>query len=145
MEKRGMLMLIGACTISALLGIGMGYLVFGPIGFSAQINGHVGQYAPASEPEFLLADFDIFSDSYATNPPDYPVVQSPESYHRFLVTSHDGYIAVYHTDGDGSNELMEVTTTRTNALPLVEQQRLAHGIRIYTEEALIRILEDYGS
>ncbi|MCL2216118.1 MAG: hypothetical protein FWB91_03755 [Defluviitaleaceae bacterium] len=152
MAKSRMYVLIGICAVSALLGIGLGYFVFGPIGFSAReadLENNADyeifqKYAP-NEPDFLLAYSDI-TPEHNPGPDDSPAeAPSPEPLHRFVVTTLDGYIVVYHAALDGRGEIMEITSTPVNALPLVEQSRLAQGIRIYTEEALIRILEDYGS
>ncbi|MCL2839673.1 MAG: BofC C-terminal domain-containing protein [Defluviitaleaceae bacterium] len=134
--------LITICTISALTGIGLGYFFFGPATISASESTSAvkyevfPKYIPIdSEPELMQA--------YSTiNPTPEPL---PIPSHLFVVSIYDGYIAVYHSAPEGKGILKEVTTTKINALPLIEQVRLEQGINIYTEEALIRILEDYGS
>jgi len=145
MKKKYVLLTI--CTISALVGIGLGYFVFGPAALSAQ--------EAETEHEIKYADFQkyvpeqeatqVYNPTPPTPLPEPPAEPIEPPPHLFVVTTVDGYIAVYHAASDGKGELIEITSTPTNALPLIEQSRLAQGIRIYTEEALIRILEDYGS
>ena len=155
MEKHGIYALIGICAVSALLGIGLGYFIFGPVSFSAQTNAQeyeaLQKYVPQAEPDFLLAYSDLTLgyapdtvDSFDLAEVPHPA-EHPEQIYQFMVTSLDGYIVVYRSNQNGQGEIIETTSTAVNALPLVEQQRLAQGIRVYTEEALIRILEDYGS
>ena len=70
----------------------------------------------------------------------------PEPGHRYIVTSQNGYIVVLYANPTGKAEQIKtLTSTPIVSLPPEEQERLAQGINIYTEEALIRILEDYGS
>jgi hypothetical protein len=140
-------LLIVTCTASALLGIALGYFVFGPIGVSARTGAANPPPETAEErkiekitTEPLLAYVNYDTKSAQEFEPD----REPTTpAHRFIVTSKDGVIVVYHA-GEKS-EIKEVTLTPVNALPPEEQERLAQGILIYTEEALIRILEDYGS
>ena len=135
---------MGICFISAIVGMGLGYFIFGSmLGKNTEVNAEeytpFSKYIPDEEPEIVLAYSDISIMPAEITPP------APEPSHLFVVTSRDGYITVYHAAIDGTGEIKEVTSIKTNALPLIEQQRLAQGINIYTEEALIRILEDYGS
>ncbi|MCL1883663.1 MAG: BofC C-terminal domain-containing protein [Defluviitaleaceae bacterium] len=124
-------LICGTCVASALAGIALGYFVFGPIGVSARDG--IAAAAYESDAGFI---------ELAEAEPE-TVISDSEPAHNFIVTSRDGYIAVYYAGEE--TELRELTFTPVNALPPEEQERLAQGIHIYTEEALTRILEDYGS
>ncbi|MCL2200111.1 MAG: BofC C-terminal domain-containing protein [Defluviitaleaceae bacterium] len=121
--------LIGACTFSSVLGLMLGYFIFGPIGVSAR----TGEQPVVEEIPYIH-----YAEPYV-KAEEQPEPSEEESY-KFVVTSKDGVIVVYQGD-----RLKETTQTYVNALPIEEQERLAQGIPIYTEEALVRILEDYGS
>lgn len=62
---------------------------------------------------------------------------------RYMVGTSNGFVAVFY--GTSGEALKEITTTPTTALPPEEQQRLLEGIRVYTNEELVRVLQDYGS
>ena len=62
---------------------------------------------------------------------------------RYLVGTSNGFLAVFY--GTSGDSIKEVTTTPTTALPPEEQLRLLEGIRVYTNEELVRVLQDYGS
>jgi hypothetical protein len=64
---------------------------------------------------------------------------------RFILTTQDGFLAVFHADTKGPVRLMEQTSIPVAPLPQAERDRLTLGILVYTEEALHRLLEDYGS
>jgi len=139
MEK---LIVGGICTISALIGIGLGYMAFGSIRASAMVdneiftNDYVAEYLDVG---VELEDI-VYSESVQAEPVE-------EYAHRYLVTASDGYIVIYNLmmDEKSGGQVREVTTTTIDSLAPEEQALLLGGIRIYTEEALVRILEDYGS
>lgn len=133
--------LLALCVLSALLGISLGYLVFGPIQASAM----AGRESLRDSDEILydaeLASFSFHIDEmYHTSTPEFS-----EEGHRYLVTAQDGYIVVYDLISGGKIQSPEVTSTTIDSLDPEEQARLLGGIRVYTDEALVRILEDYGS
>jgi hypothetical protein len=66
----------------------------------------------------------------------------PAPSHAYILTARDGYIVVLHAHDRTEKE---ITPTPVNIFPPEEQERLAQGIYVYTEEALFRLLEDYGS
>lgn len=111
---------LGVCTASIVVGGTLGYFVFGPMGVSADAE------------EICYAPLEEYYVPCLTYEPAKPA---------YILTVSDGYIVVLGPD----EELWETTPTPVNALPPEEQQRLEEGIRLYSEEALIRILEDYGS
>jgi hypothetical protein len=84
------------------------------------------------------AAVEYFEEQAAETEIEYSNEQNAEV--NYLVSSSGGFLVVYN-----ANEEPEFTLIPVNALPAEEQERLAAGIRVYTEEALIRILEDYGS
>ena len=118
------------CTVLAVAGIALGYFVFGPLGVSVRANaanGDIFEEQPVQIPAYVNHD---------TPAPIEPA-------HGYILTSHNGVVVVHHF-GDKTG-IKETTRIPVNALPPEDQARLAEGIRIYTEEALVRILEDYGS
>jgi hypothetical protein len=127
--------LVVFCAVSAVAGIALGYFIFGPMGVSAGItdydySGEVAEYTQ----RYSIRAYE----------PIYEVAENPvEPTHNYILTVNNGYIVVLHAGDDPT--IKEITPTPVNALPPEEQERLAQGIHIYTEEALIRILEDYGS
>ena len=126
--------LLGICIVAAIAGVALGYFVFGPIGVYAGIATTTG------ESHIVLPREDT-SSAYCRETEE--TAKEPEPDHDFILTVDDGYIIVLHA-GD-EREIKETIYTAADALPQEELERLASGIRIYTEEALIRILEDYGS
>jgi len=129
MYKHKRYVIFGICILSALVGIGAGYVIAGTLQASAMASrAEYGNYF-ATEIEPAIPE----PEAYASEPE-----------HRYLVTAQDGYIVVYNMNNPGQ-DAREVTTTTINALDREEQERLIEGIRIYSEEALVRILEDYGS
>ena len=135
--------LFGVCTLSSAMGVALGYFIFSPIGGSTGVIGanaaHYSSYYLDEIPAYV--NFDI--SAVQETDPEIPYELTHEISYSYIVTSHEGFIAVYRA-GE-KPELMEITTTPTNALPQEEQDRLSQGIHIHTEEALIRILEDFGS
>jgi len=75
------------------------------------------------------------------DPPDYN--PSP----RYILRTDQGFVTVFYVQNaqDQSITIKERTRTPTCALSPEERQRLSDGIYIYTEEQLIRLLQDYDS
>ena len=117
------------CALSAAAGILLGYFVVGSVGVSAM-------KASFEEAEELSLGKNIFQEAKIET-------QKPQLQNQnFIVASKDDFIVVYCAD---TLEIIETTFTHVTALPHEEQERLANGIYILGEEALMRILEDYGS
>ena len=125
-----------ACVASVLMGFSIGYMVFS-----------------TGEPVLAYGDAGPPSASYISAvTPELPGVETPETTpppppeagHMFVVTVLDGYIVIYHSQENGGG-LKEVTSTIVDALAPEEQEQLKNGIKIYSEEDLARILQDYGS
>ncbi|WP_341877012.1 BofC C-terminal domain-containing protein [Defluviitalea saccharophila] len=71
-------------------------------------------------------------------------IASKSPYH-FVVGVYNGYIAIFYNNEEGELEIKEITETPISSLPIEEQNKLKEGIKVYGEEALIRILQDYTS
>ena len=137
-----------ACVASVLMGFAIGYIVF-------ETGEPVLAYADAPmDPPAASYSADVtpgFTPGFASGLPsledfirDYSQPRTPEADYLFLVTVLDGYIVVYHSEESGG-ELKEITSTSIYSFSLEEQEQLKYGIKIYSEEGLARILQDYGS
>ena len=122
-----------ACIVSLMMGFTLGYL------FTVQGEYYVAyaEAAPPNQSPFVAVIPETQPPPTETPPPE------PEQ-HLYIVTTTNGYLAIYHSENNGGG-LKELTTTTVCALPREEQEALKAGIRIYTEEALVRLLQDYGS
>lgn len=78
----------------------------------------------------------------AENPPRESVAAAG---HRYVLSLFDGYVAVFSASGEAATDVMEVTGTPASALSPDERRRLTTGIKIFSEDQLARILQDYGS
>ena len=63
---------------------------------------------------------------------------------RYRIGTDHGFVAVFYV-ADDYLALKERTRTPESALSSEERERLADGVYIYTEEQLVRALQDYGS
>lgn len=63
----------------------------------------------------------------------------------YVVTEHEGFVAVFRQSGSAPLRLVEVTRTPLSSLPFGEQARIREGVIVYSEEALLRIIQDYES
>ena len=155
-EKYEYHLMIGILSLSALLGIGMGYLVFGPL-YARTNNEQQGVYYNYDDNIMLAGlmydnSLHLEQQSYYNMELEYNevgemVVCEDEETHSFIVTSYDGYVIILYSEANGKAEwvIHEITTTPVSGLPYEEQERLISGIPVYTEEELIRILQDYES
>jgi len=147
MKKRDTIILIAIFTLCAIVGGGLGYLAFGPIGVRADNSSYdTPQQQPAT------ASFNIESPTLQDIHDEQEQAGYSNEYDNektatgFIVTTSDGYIVVFYASNEGKGgQIMETTSTHVGTLPPEEQDRLAHGIRVDTYEALLRLLEDYGS
>lgn len=63
---------------------------------------------------------------------------------HYLVKDVDGVVTIYNMDNeDKINELIEITEVETKYLTETDQEDLKQGIRVYTEQKLNKLLEDF--
>jgi len=133
-----------ACLTSVFLGFVLGYIFFvpGELTLAYEDTAAVYKagypYVAAIHPE--LSDPPVQSKTPAY---DQPIIDNQPS-HLYIVTIIGGYIAIYHAEENGGG-LKEVTSTSVGTLAPEELALLTTGIKIYSEEALARILQDYSS
>jgi len=140
-EKKLYALVIGACVLSIVLGVAFGYLIFGGATVNASIYaGSQVQGEPFTVPLISGKASEVMDIAQETA----GFLPSDNEAHRYIVTVLDGYITVFYADHIGGG-VKEKTTSPADVLPSTDIQRLQEGIRIYTEEALARILQDYGS
>ena len=134
-----------ACMASILVGFIMGYIFFGADGNYPAYADTATVYQ-AGAPYLPVSYYDSFEPPAQQSAPPYnhPGPDDDASTHLFVVTTLDGYLVVYHADEYGGG-LKEMTNTHVGALAPEELERLTIGIRIYSDEELVRILQDYGS
>ena len=146
MGKQDILLHLATCVLSVLLGIGLGYAFFASPEDMANIEPiaeHLETVHASVEPELLpqqQAEYEPAMEVFSElTPPHIP--------HMYIVTSKDGSVVVYYANpsGEPPDQIRTITNISVAALPLEEQARLTQGILVYTEDALFRILEDYGS
>ena len=141
-EKIPTIMCLIACTASIFMGFAAGYVIF-----ASEEDYFV--YADTGSP--YQADSNITTDT----PTIYDLLDEPLVFDRqvphdatptylYVVTVLDGYIVVYHAPGFGGG-IKELTSTPIGALEQEELERLIAGVRVYSDEALVRVLQDYGS
>lgn len=58
---------------------------------------------------------------------------------------HDGFVAIFYNNEEDVTKVKEVTETPISSLPPEERNKLEKGIKVYSEDELIRMLEDYTS
>ena len=141
-EKIPTAICLAACTASVLMGFAVGYVF---MGYHDQLN----VYAETTDQYYTEITEPVTAGSYAEQPHsviadyDHPLVIDEDA-HLYVVTALDGYIVIYHAYAYGGS-LKEITSTPVGILAQEELDRLAQGIKIYSEEALAMILQDYGS
>ncbi|MDR1532449.1 MAG: BofC C-terminal domain-containing protein [Clostridiales bacterium] len=64
---------------------------------------------------------------------------------QYVVGVLNGYVAVFYSQSREGASLKELLNMPVSALPEAERTRLEKGIRVIGDEALVRILQDYGS
>jgi len=144
LEKIPAIVCAFACMASVLMGFVLGYVFFGvgepvlaygdtPVIYQAYAPSFTSDYPPDSESPYSPA-----------NVYDMPIIEAQEASHLYVVTVLGGYIAIYYAE-DYGGRLKEVTSTTVGTLSPEELERLAAGIKIYSDEALALILQDYSS
>ena len=126
-----------ACTASVFMGFAIGYVFFGSGDYYLAYAETPGQYYAETPNAVLPSDINITA---IEEPEPTPEANEATQEYLYVVTTMDGYIVVHHPGG-----IVEMTSTQVGALAPEELEQLALGIRVYTDEALVRILQDYGS
>ncbi|MBO5412811.1 MAG: BofC C-terminal domain-containing protein [Clostridia bacterium] len=63
---------------------------------------------------------------------------------HYLVKDVDGVVTIYNMDNeDKINDLIEITEIETKYLTETDQEDLKEGIRVYTEQKLNKLIEDF--
>ena len=126
-------------ALSSGTGVAAGYgLGRNSQGLLTEAAGIPAHYLAATSPPAL-----------STSPPDQnqyePSVANPQP--RYVLGTDHGFVAVFYIQNDLNQTLAlkERTLTPETALSIDERKRLTDGIYIYTEEQLVRLLQDYGS
>lgn len=68
-----------------------------------------------------------------------------EAPNYYVIGEKDGFMAVYYEHPELGLRLREVTEREIASFELQEQDKLRIGIKVYGEENLIKLLEDYSS
>ena len=139
-EKIPTVVCMAACAASVLMGFVLGYVFLDSGGYSIA---HANTAPVYHEPYRAV----IYTE--APTPETVPVYTPPQQYeeqdsHLFVVTAIDGYLVIYHAERYGGG-IKDITGLTVDALPPEELEQLAQGIRVYSDEALVRLLQDYGS
>jgi len=141
--KSDYLFVVAISIVAIILGVLIGYFIFGPINtYGALANYEHENYVDQQEIQQEIQP--VYVRDYTIEETDYsPTILPP---YRYVVTSQNGYIIILHAAPEGkASQVKNVTNIPTTPLPLEEQERLENGINIYDEDALVRILEDFGS
>jgi hypothetical protein len=64
---------------------------------------------------------------------------------RYVVGELNGYVAVFYTEEVNGTYVKEMLNMPVQTLPAADRARLAAGISVHGDEALMKILQDYGS
>ena len=144
-EKIPGIVCVVACMASVLMGFGVGFIVFGIDETMAYADTATVYQAGAPYHDVIYYDVDRYGEYEPLE-----ITRLPYAFnealdnHLYLVTISDGYIVVYNSESNGGGVKMS-TNTYVGALSTEDQERLLYGIRVYTDEELVRILQNYGS
>ena len=139
MRTHPIIFMLLVAVLSAGTGAAAGYAIAG--------DRQVSSIEPVVLPTYYLS---------STSPPalrGYPSRQSqydPPAYNsnpRYILRTDHGFITVFYIQNgqDQPLTIKERTNTPASSLSPEEKKRLSDGIYIYTEEQLVRLLQDYGS
>jgi len=147
-ERIPVVLCAAACLASVFMGFVLGYAFFdsGPslvYGDTAAVYQSGIPPLVITSPEINAYDLELPTQSSA-QPYNEPAAGSQAASHLYVVTVLGGYIAIYHAEESGGG-LKEVTSTAVGNLAPEELELLQAGIKIYSDEALVLILQDYGS
>jgi len=137
LEKNWHIFALAACLASIILGTVFGYFISG----RQLVTAHeaIPQDVYETTVEVAYIDTPTVIDITPS-----PVYADTAPSHRYVVTVVDGFVAVFYAAHSGG-ALKEITTSTVSTLPAFDLEQLEAGIFIYSEEALARILQDYGS
>jgi len=131
---------VGAILIcSVFFGALFGHFLYGPA-YTSVAQGN--EYERSPPPQHVHASFTQEMPPAYTEEETPPIADSPG--HKYVVTVVDGYIVVLDATQD-SKTVQIATGISVASLPPEELERLSQGIYVYDEDALFRVLEDYGS
>ena len=144
LEKIPAIVCMTACIASVLMGFALGYIFWG-MGEPVLAYGDAAVHQPRF-PHIAGMSSELYE------PPAQGLghVASPSALeidtlnHMYIVTVVDGYIVIYHAEERGG-EIKEITGIAVDSLATEERERLMAGIRVYSDEELAWILQDYGS
>ncbi|MCL2364039.1 MAG: hypothetical protein FWC71_05190 [Defluviitaleaceae bacterium] len=137
LERNWHIFALAACLVSITFGIVFGYFI--------SIRQLVVAHEAAPDIEYEAAVDAIYINTPTIMDANHtPVYEEAAPTHRYVVTVVDGFVAVFYAAHSGG-ALKEVTTSTVNTLPVYDLALLEAGIFIYDDEALARILQDYGS
>lgn len=71
--------------------------------------------------------------------------EAPEGGGYYILKDYEGRLAVYRVYGDGTQVLANLIDMDIHVLPAQDVENLRKGIVLRSEEALVRILEDFMS
>lgn len=145
------LIVVCVCVLSALLGIGIGYFILGPLIVTASVaNVTSGAESSAGVSDYVIGAHGVEisissfeSDFYGNHAQPDPQASTSQNY-AYVVSSLDGFIVVYQ-HGKGGLDIVERTMIPICAFPQEEIERLADGINVANSLELAKILQDYGS
>ena len=115
-----------AAVISAFCGAAAGYAI--------------GRGTHELPEEVTLPIYLAATSPSALQPPQQEMPPIP----RYVLSTDHGFVAVFNVSTQGLT-LKERTRTPESALSPDERKRLSDGIHLYTEEQMLRALQDYGS
>lgn len=106
-------------------------------------------------PPYFLLDYtedalkEAFVDWLVLSFDDREVIMRKEvdsySNQYYVVREYEGYVAVFYTTEQNGTFLKEITDSLVSVLPEDERAKLKTGINVTGNDALNRLLEDYGS
>ena len=136
-----------ACLASVLMGFVFGYLF---VSSAEQTLAYTDDDAAiVYRAEFTPVGYGYHDYSYNNQDCEQAAIDpynrpgSTDDY-LYVITTLDGFIVVYHASSNGGT-ISVLTDIVVEVLAPEDQERLAHGIRIYSEEELALFLQDFGS
>jgi len=143
-EKIPVIVCAAACLTSVFLGFVFGFIFWGQVE-PLLVYGETSAVYQPSTPHLATVPEGNYQPAKTPVPaPENAAADSRAASHLYVVTVLGGYIAIFHADENGGG-LKEITGTAVGALSAEELEQLTEGIKIYSEEALSLILQDYGS
>ena len=139
MPKKSIICLALVAIFSAGSGVAAGYA----IGISNQEQEVVRQDARLPTQQLAATSPPALWREYF--PKAEPVKEAESAKPRYLLGTDHGFVAVFSISDSNTQVLIERTSTPEIALSPEERKRLENGIFIYTEEQLVKALQDYGS